>query len=42
VILKEKAPKDTPVREIMTSDVITVRPDQTVEECMGFTPFLLG
>jgi len=35
LILKEKAPKDTPVREIMTSDVITVRPDQTVEECMA-------
>jgi CBS domain-containing protein len=35
LILKEKAPKDTLVREIMTSDVITVRPDQTVEECMA-------
>lgn len=35
LILKEKAPKETPVREIMTSDVITVRPDQTVEECMA-------
>jgi CBS domain-containing protein len=35
VILKEKAPKDTLVREIMTSDVIYVRPDQTVEECMA-------
>lgn len=35
VILKERAPKDTLVREIMTSDVITVRPDQTVEECMA-------
>jgi CBS domain-containing protein len=34
VILKERAPKDTSVREIMTSDVITVRPGQTVEECM--------
>jgi CBS domain-containing protein len=34
VILKERAPKDTLVREIMTPDVITVRPDQTVEECM--------
>lgn len=35
VILQERAPKDTLVREIMTSDVITVRPDQTVEECMA-------
>jgi CBS domain-containing protein len=35
VILKERAPKDTLVREIMTSDVITVRPDQTVGECMA-------
>ena len=35
VILKERAPKDTLVREIMTPDVISVRPDQTVEECMA-------
>ncbi|MFB0536863.1 MAG: CBS domain-containing protein [Anaerolineae bacterium] len=35
LILKERAPKDTLVREIMTSDVITVRPGQTVEECMA-------
>jgi CBS domain-containing protein len=35
VILKERAPKDTLVREIMTSNVITVRPNQTVEECMA-------
>ena len=35
VILKERAPKDTLVRKIMTSDVITVRPNQTVEECMA-------
>jgi CBS domain-containing protein len=35
VILKERAPKDTLVREIMTSNVIFVRPDQTVEECMA-------
>ncbi len=35
LILKERAPKDTLVREIMTSDVITVRPNQTVEECMA-------
>jgi CBS domain-containing protein len=35
LILAERAPKDTLVREIMTSDVITVRLDQTVEECMA-------
>jgi len=35
VILKERAPKDTLVREIMTPDVITVHPDQAVEECMA-------
>jgi len=35
VMLQERAPKDTLVREIMTSSVITVRPDQTVEECMA-------
>jgi CBS domain-containing protein len=35
VILKERAPKDTLVREIMTPDVISVRPGQTVEECMA-------
>jgi CBS domain-containing protein len=35
VILNGRALKDTQVREIMTSDVIYVRPDQTVEECMA-------
>jgi CBS domain-containing protein len=35
VILNGRALKDTRVREIMTSDVIYVRPDQTVEECMA-------
>ena len=35
VILQEREPKDTPVREIMTSDVISVRPAQTVVECMA-------
>ena len=34
VILKGKASKDTPVREIMTTTVVCVRPDQTIEECM--------
>ena len=35
VILKGKSSLDTPVREIMTQDVIRVRPEQSVEECMG-------
>jgi len=35
VILQGRVPKDTLVREIMTCNVITVRPDQTVEECMA-------
>lgn len=34
VVLKGKASKDVPVSEIMTSNVFTVHPDQTVEECM--------
>jgi len=34
VILKGKASKDTAVSEIMTAVVVTVRPSQTVEECM--------
>ena len=34
VILKGKASKETPVREIMTEHVITVSPDSTIEECM--------
>ena len=35
LILKERAAKDTQVREVMTPGVIYVRPDQTVEECMA-------
>jgi CBS domain-containing protein len=35
IILKGKASADTPVREIMTRDVVCVRPQQTVEECMA-------
>jgi predicted transcriptional regulator len=33
--VKGKSLKDTPVREIMTSRVLYVRPDETVEECMA-------
>ncbi|MES9993949.1 MAG: CBS domain-containing protein [Candidatus Thiodiazotropha sp.] len=35
VILKGRTSKDTRVQEIITSQVIVVNPDQTVEECMA-------
>jgi len=35
VILKGKSSKDTPVREVMTSKVVFVRPEQSIEECMA-------
>ena len=35
VVLQGKASKDTPVGEIMTERVVCVRPDQTIEDCMG-------
>jgi CBS domain-containing protein len=35
VVLEGKASKDTPVREIMTEKVVCVRPEQTIEDCMG-------
>ncbi len=35
VILKGKASKDTPVRDVMTARVVFVRPEQTVEDCMA-------
>lgn len=34
VILQGRTSRDTLVREIMTSEVFTIHPDQTVEECM--------
>ncbi len=34
VILKGKVSQGTPVREIMSTDVVNVRPDQSIEECM--------
>lgn len=34
VILKGKASKDTPVRDIMTTELFVVTPEKTVEECM--------
>jgi CBS domain-containing protein len=35
VILKGKASKDTPVRDVMTERLVYVRYDQNVEECMA-------
>ena len=35
VILKGKASRDIAVREIMTSPVLYVRPEQTIEDCMA-------
>ena len=35
VVLKGKASKETPVREVMTSPVLYVRPEQTIEDCMA-------
>jgi CBS domain-containing protein len=34
VILQGRTSRDTLVKDIMTADVISVHPDQTVEECM--------
>ena len=34
VALQEKSSKDTPVRDIMTSPVLSVSPNHTVDDCM--------
>jgi CBS domain-containing protein len=35
VILKGKSSKETPVKDIMSSHVLYVRPEQTIEDCMA-------
>lgn len=35
VALKGKTSRDTPVREVMTSRVVFVRPDQSIDDCMA-------
>jgi CBS domain-containing protein len=35
VILKGKASKDTPVKEIMSTEVLYVSPENSVDECMA-------
>ena len=34
IVLEGRSSKDTPVRDIMTSEVVTVRPDDGAEACM--------
>lgn len=35
IILQRRTSRETLVRDIMTSDVVYVRPEQTVEDCMA-------
>ena len=35
VVLKEETTVDTPVKEIMTQEVISLSPEQTIRECMA-------
>jgi CBS domain-containing protein len=35
IVLKEKSSVSTPVKDIMTTDVITIAPDQSIDECMA-------
>lgn len=35
VTLRSRSARDTPVRDVMTPDVMYVRPEHTIEECMA-------
>ena len=35
VVLKGKASRDTPVRDIMTTSVVSVSPERTIDDCMA-------
>ncbi|CAN1573755.1 COG0517 FOG, CBS domain [Flavobacteriaceae bacterium] len=35
IVLKDKSSKETPVSEIMESDVVTVKPSDNLDYCMG-------
>lgn len=34
LILKGRSSKDTPIRDLMTSNLVTVTPDTTIDDCM--------
>lgn len=34
IVLQNRSSRDTPVRDIMTENVLTVSPEQSMEECM--------
>jgi CBS domain-containing protein len=34
LILKGKSSKDTPIRDLMTSNLVTVTPDTSIDDCM--------
>ena len=35
VILQDRSSKDTPIRDIMTTEVLCARPEHSVDECMA-------
>jgi CBS domain-containing protein len=35
VILQDRSSRDTPVSTIMSKDIVSVRPDQSIEGCMA-------
>jgi CBS domain-containing protein len=35
VILQDRSSRDTPVSTIMSTDIVSVRPDQSIEACMA-------